>query len=80
MGEERYDPKSHRQHARRMTDAQIAVDGTEADMRQFRAVVEMIVEHGLEGTIVHGAVDVMDILRTCKMLLDGPGGHFTLEF
>jgi hypothetical protein len=31
----------------------------------------------------HIAVDVlvgMDILRTCKMLVDGPAGHFMLDF
>ena len=30
-----------------------------------------------------GKFDVLiglDVLRTCKFLLDGPGDHFTLEF
>jgi hypothetical protein len=50
VSEERYDSKLHSQHTRSLSALRARMDATEAEVRQFRAVVEMIVEHGLERT------------------------------
>ena len=50
VDEERYDSKLHGQHTRSLSALRARMDGMEAEVRQFRAVVEMIVEHGLERT------------------------------